>query len=119
VHAILPFGGYKGFALALAMQGLGVLAGSGLGDDKTYGYLIMAIKPDLLVPLEDFQRDMSEMLARVKATPRQPGVDEIRMPSERAFRERARSLREGIEIDRKIYDVLLALPQGQLPEPER
>jgi LDH2 family malate/lactate/ureidoglycolate dehydrogenase len=119
VHAILPFGGYKGFALALAMQGLGVLAGSGLGDDKTYGYLIMAIKPDLLVPLEDFQRDMSEMLARVKATPRQPGVDEIRMPSERAFRERARSLRDGIEIDRKIYDVLLALPQGQLPEPER
>jgi len=28
VHAILPFGGYKGFALALAMQALGVLAGS-------------------------------------------------------------------------------------------
>ncbi|HKA45779.1 MAG TPA: Ldh family oxidoreductase [Burkholderiales bacterium] len=116
VHAILPFGGYKGFALALAMQALGVLAGSGLGDDKTYGYLIMAIKPDLLVPLEDFRRDMSAMLARVKDTPRQPGVDEIRMPSERAFRERARALREGIEIDRKIYDALLAVPKGQLPE---
>ena len=116
VHAILPFGGYKGFALALAMQALGVLAGSGLGDDKTYGYLIMAIKPDLLLPLDDFRRDMSEMLARVKATPRQPGVGEIRMPSERAFRERARSLREGIEIDRKIYDALLALPKGKLPE---
>ena len=114
VHAILPFGGYKGFALALAMQALGVLAGSGLGDDKTYGYLIMAIKPDLLVPLDDFRRDMSEMLASVKATPRQPGVDEIRLPGERAFRERARSLREGIEIDRKIYDALLALPKGTI-----
>jgi LDH2 family malate/lactate/ureidoglycolate dehydrogenase len=118
VHAILPFGGYKGFALALAMQSLGVLAGSGLGEDKTYGYLIMAIKPDLLVPLEDFKRDMSEMLARVKATPRQPGVDEIRMPSERAFRERARNLRQGIEIDRKIYDALMTMPQTQLPEAE-
>lgn len=117
VHAILPFGGYKGFALSLAMQSLGVLAGSGLGDDKTYGYLIMAIRPDLLVPLEDFRRDMSEMLARVKATPRQPGVDEIRIPSERAFRERARNLRDGIEIDRRIYDALLALPQGRLPDP--
>ncbi len=116
VHAILPFGGYKGFALALAMQAFGVLAGSGLGDDKTYGYLIMAVKPDLLLPLDDFRRDMSEMLARVKATPRQPGVDEIRVPSERAFRERARALREGIEIDRKIYDALLALPRGRLPE---
>ncbi|MBI3918033.1 MAG: Ldh family oxidoreductase [Betaproteobacteria bacterium] len=115
VHAILPFGGHKGFALALAMQALGVVAGSGLGDDKTYGYLVMAIKPDLLVPLGDFKRDVSAMLARVKATPRQPGVDEIRIPSERAFRERAFALREGIEIDRRIYDVLLALPTGQLP----
>ena len=116
VHAILPFGGYKGFALALAMQALGVLAGSGLGDDKTYGYLIMAIKPDLLLPLDDYRRHMSEMLASVKATPRQPGVDEIRLPSERAFRERARSLRDGIVIDRSIYDALLALPKGQLTE---
>ena len=109
VHALLPFGGYKGFALALAMQAFGVLAGSGLGDDKTYGYLIMAIKPDMLVPLDDFRRHVSAMLARVKATPRQPGVDEIRLPGERAFRERARCLREGIEIDRKIYDALIAL----------
>lgn len=109
VHAILPFGGYKGFALALAMQALGVLAGSGLGDDKTYGYLIMAIKPDLMVPLDDFRRHMSDMLARVKAAPRQPGVGEIRLPGERAFRERARRLREGIEIDREIYEKLLAI----------
>jgi LDH2 family malate/lactate/ureidoglycolate dehydrogenase len=115
VHAILPFGGYKGFALALAMQALGVLAGSGMSYDKTYGYLIMAIKPDLMLPLADFQRDMSAMLARVKATPRQPGMDEIRLPGERAVRERARLSRQGIEIDRKIYDALVALPQGTLP----
>jgi len=115
VHAILPFGGYKGFALGLAMQALGVLAGSGLGDDKTYGYLIMAVKPDLMVPLDEFRRDMSEMLARVKATPRQPGVNEIRLPGERAFRERARHKSDGIEIDRQIYDALKALPQGTLP----
>jgi len=93
-----------------------VLAGSGLGDDQTYGYLIMAIKPDLLLPLDDYRRHMSEMLASVKAAPRQPGVDEIRLPSERAFRERARSLRDGIVIDRSIYDALLALPKGQLTE---
>lgn len=116
VHALLPFGGYKGFALALAMQAFGVLAGSGLGDDKTYGYLVMAIKPDMLVPLEDFRRDVSAMLARVKATPRQPGVDEIRIPSERAFRERARALREGIEIDLKIYEALEAVPEGRLAQ---
>ena len=116
VHALLPFGGYKGFALALSMQAFGIVAGSGLGDDKTYGYLIMAIRPDTLVPLDDFRRDMSAMLARVKATARQPGVDEIRIPSERSFRERARALREGIEIDRKIYEALKAVPEGRLAE---
>jgi LDH2 family malate/lactate/ureidoglycolate dehydrogenase len=83
--------------------------------DKTYGYVIMAIKPDLMLPLPDFRRDMSAMLARVKATPRQPGVDEIRLPGERAARERARLSREGFAIDRKIYDALVALPQSTLP----
>ena len=117
VKVLLPFGGYKGFALALAMQALGVLAGSGIGEDKYYGYLIMAIKPDLLLPLDEFQRGMSEMLAGVKASPRQPGVDEIRLPGERAVRERARLKRDGIEIDRKIYETLVGLPQGKLPDP--
>ena len=116
VKSILPFGGYKGFALTLAMQALGVLAGSGRGDDKTYGYLIMAIQPDLMLPLDDFRRDTNDMRARVKATPRQPGVDEIRLPGEHSSRERARNLWEGIEIDRKIYEALLAVPQGKLPE---
>ncbi|HTD91579.1 MAG TPA: Ldh family oxidoreductase [Burkholderiales bacterium] len=116
VHTILPFGGYKGFALALAMQALGVMAGSGLGDDKTYGYLIMAINPDLMLPLDEFRRHTSEMLAKVKAAPRQPGVDEIRVPGERSSRERELHRRDGIEIDRKIYDTLLAIPQGKLPE---
>lgn len=110
--ALLPFGGYKGFALALAMQALGVLAGSGDDVEKSYGYLIIAIKPDLLVPLDDYRRQLSENIARIKATPRQPGVEEIRIPSERAFRERARNLREGIVIDRRIYEALLALPDG-------
>ena len=114
--AILPFGGYKGFALALMMQGFGVLAGSGSDIEKSYGYLVIAIKPDLLMSLEDYRRDMSATLAEIKATPRLPGVDEIRLPSERAFAERARNRREGIVIDRHIYDALNNLPQGRLPE---
>jgi LDH2 family malate/lactate/ureidoglycolate dehydrogenase len=58
---------------------------------------------------------MSAMLARVKATPRQSGVDEIRLPGERSQQERARLRREGLEIDLKIYEALRYLPQGKLP----
>lgn len=114
--SILPFGGYKGFALGFALHALGVLAGSGFDVEKSYGYLIIAMKPDLLVPLDDFRRDLSELVTRVKSTPRQPGVEEIRIPSERAFRERARNLSEGIEIDRAIYESLQAIAKGSQAE---
>ena len=52
---------------------------------------------------------MAALIDRVKAVPRQPGVDEIRIPGERGFRSRERLLREGIEIDRLVYDALAAL----------
>ncbi len=107
--AVLPLGGHKGFALAVALAALGVAAGS--GDDPDHaGYLVMAIRPDLLAPLEQYRRDLSGLIARIKATPRRAGVESIRIPSERAFRERARALREGVEIDRDVHEALLAIP---------
>jgi LDH2 family malate/lactate/ureidoglycolate dehydrogenase len=68
-----------------------------------------------LIPLDEYRRQMSATLAEIKATPRLPGVDEIRLPSERAFSERARNRREGIEIDRRVHAALKALPAGRLP----
>jgi len=108
--ALLPFGDYKGFGLALMVQTLGVLAGSGSESwDGEYGYLFIAFRPDLIGPADVFERRVTELIDRVKATPRQPGVDEIRIPSERAFRTRERALRDGIEIDQRVFDALVAL----------
>jgi LDH2 family malate/lactate/ureidoglycolate dehydrogenase len=101
--ALLPFGGHKGFALALAMHALGVSA----------DYLFIAFKPDLFMPLGEYRRALAAEIAVIKATPRQPGVEEIRIPGERAHRERARLMREGIEIDQRIYDALTALAEGK------
>jgi LDH2 family malate/lactate/ureidoglycolate dehydrogenase len=106
--AVLSFGGHKGFALGLAMTALGVAAGSGDDRDDS-GYLVIAIKPDLLVPIDEYRRELTALIERIKATPRQPGISEIRIPSERAFRERAKRLRNGIVIDRVVYDALRAL----------
>jgi LDH2 family malate/lactate/ureidoglycolate dehydrogenase len=100
--AILPFGGHKGYALALALHALGVSA----------EYLFIAFKPDLFVPVEDYRRALAAEIATIKATPRQEGVDEIRIPGERAYRERERLAREGIEIDRRIQDALIRLAEG-------
>ena len=91
------------------VQALGVLAGSALDVDRDNGYLFLVLKPDLLRPLDAFKREMTELIERVKATPRQPGIEEIRIPSEQAFRNRPRLLREGIEIDKAVYEALRRL----------
>ncbi len=106
--ALLPFGSHKGYALALAMHALGVLCGGGADKENT-GYLFIALEPDLFVPLEDYRRALAAEIAAIKATPRQDGVDEIRIPGERGYRERRHREREGLEIDRRIHDALLAL----------
>jgi LDH2 family malate/lactate/ureidoglycolate dehydrogenase len=107
--ALLPFGGYKGFGLALMIQALGVLAGSASEHKSDYGYLFVAFRPDLIGPADVFEREVAALVDRIKATPRQPGVDEIRIPSERAFAARERLEREGLEIDQLVYDALVAL----------
>jgi L-2-hydroxycarboxylate dehydrogenase (NAD+) len=107
--ALLPFGGYKGFGLALFVQALGLLASSGLGPEQDDGYLFIVFKPDLLVEPDAFKRQVSELIERVRNTPLQPDVGEIRIPGERAFLSRERAVREGIEIDQLVYRALAAL----------
>jgi LDH2 family malate/lactate/ureidoglycolate dehydrogenase len=106
--ALLPFGGYKGFGLALMIQALGLL-GSEPEQQSDYGYLFIAFRPDLLGSAEVFNRRVNELIERIKATPRQGGIDEIRIPSERAFASRERALREGLTIDQPVFDALAAL----------
>jgi L-2-hydroxycarboxylate dehydrogenase (NAD+) len=103
---LLPFGGHKGFGLALIVQALGVLSGSAMDVDRDNGYLFIVFKPELLYPLDDFKREIGALVERVKAVPRQAGVAEIRIPSEHSFRNRARMLSEGIEIDGVVHDAL-------------
>ena len=107
--ALLPFAGYKGFGLGLVVQALGVLAGSARDLEHDNGCLFIVMKPDLLVPLDEFKRELDALVDRIKATPRQEGVAEIRIPSERAFRHREKARLEGIVIDRAVHDALSAL----------
>ncbi|HVQ77907.1 MAG TPA: Ldh family oxidoreductase [Candidatus Binatia bacterium] len=76
------------------------------------GYLFIVFRPDLFMPLDDDRRALAAEVAAIKAT-RQEGVEEIRIPGERAYRERARLTREGIETDRRIQNALGRLPEGK------
>lgn len=109
--AILPFGGHKGHGLSFAIQALGLLGGAALprGQVQDYGYLFVVFDPGLLMPAGEFQRQLDELVSRVKSVRRQPGAGEIRIPSERAYAERERRLANGIALERVLYDRICAL----------
>jgi LDH2 family malate/lactate/ureidoglycolate dehydrogenase len=109
--SILPFGGHKGSGLALMVQALGLLGGAALprGEVQDFAFLFIVFEPGLLVPAVELKKQLTELLARVRGTPTQPGVDAVRIPSERAFQERERRRREGVRLPRAIYEKLNAL----------
>jgi LDH2 family malate/lactate/ureidoglycolate dehydrogenase len=106
--ALLTFGGYKGFGLSLVVQLFGVLAGCVAPSERPHGAVIIAFRPDLVAPLDVFKQQATAMVDSVRATPAQAGMDSIRLPSERAFASRELLTNEGIEIDKLVYDALLA-----------
>ena len=108
---VAPFGGHKGYGLSFAIQALGLLAGAALtkGEVRDYGFLFWVVDPNVMLPGGEFKEQMSEYVRQIKATPRQPGVDEIRVPSERAMHEREQRRVEGILVERKVVESLEAL----------
>jgi LDH2 family malate/lactate/ureidoglycolate dehydrogenase len=116
--ALLPFGGpeggYKGFGLALAMDALGALSAGVRSVGAISGYMFFAFKPDQFLSPDEYRHEVTRRISAIKATPRQIGIAEIRIPGERGYATRARRLRHGIEIDRKIHRALLRLAEGNL-----
>ncbi len=103
--SLLPFGGYKGFGLGLAIDLLsGLLSGSATGTlVETWnefgrpwnnGYGIIVINPDFFALTSDFKRDVSDYFARFKEiSPRSSA------PGERRRALYLNSIKFGIEVD--------------------
>src|ERR1700726_3825764 len=74
--ALLPFGGHKGFGLGLIVQAFGLLGGAAVIPGHDDGYVFIAFRPDLLVPLADLKRELGAPSQRGKAGPPLPGFGE-------------------------------------------
>ena len=81
-----------------------LLAGAFVGaaavpaERRDYGLFMLAMRPDLFAPREHYEAGVREVVRRIKSVKRMAGRTEVLIPGERAFRERDRRLREGIEI---------------------
>lgn len=118
--AVLPMGGAKGYALAMAVEILsGVLSGAGFGPSvknpytdnsgpSNVGHFFWAVNPSAVLPMAEFLNRLGTMEEALKAIT--PISDTpIALPGDRSETCRQRYLIEGIPIDKPLIDQLNAL----------
>jgi delta1-piperideine-2-carboxylate reductase len=105
--AFATWGGHKGSGLGIAVQLLGILAGSPAIPPELagFGYLIVAMRPDLMGPGETFRENVSAFANAVRSARPLAGGSPVRMPFDRSRRERQRRLAENAI---EVPDVLFA-----------
>jgi len=121
VESVLPFGDYKGYALALLIEVLcGSLVGKAMMIVSTEGSnfgakfpdrggLILVIDPSQTVGLEQFKQQNSEMIEIIKSTKPLPGKT-IRIPGEQGSELERGSINSGeIELPDELWQELQAL----------
>jgi L-2-hydroxycarboxylate dehydrogenase (NAD+) len=104
---LLPIGGHKGSALALA---IGLLAGplngaafgrdvrSGASGASNTGQMIIALDIKRFMPLEAFTAEIDRHVREFQASARLPGVDEIRVPGTQREKRRQEKLKSGLAL---------------------
>jgi delta1-piperideine-2-carboxylate reductase len=108
------WGGHRGSGLGIVVQLLGIMAGSPpmppeLAD---FGYLIVAMRPDLMGPAETFRENVSAFAKEVRSARPVANGAAVRMPFDRSRQERQRSLTENaIEVPEVLFAQLEKIAQ--------
>jgi len=126
---LLPIGEYKGSGLAL-MLGLlaGTLNGAAFGrevvdfnadasSETNTGHFIAAIDIARFIPLATFTAEVDRHMRDLRASPRLPGFDAIRLPGDRRAQCRAERTRDGVPLAQALLDQLDRLAQHLRLEP--
>jgi LDH2 family malate/lactate/ureidoglycolate dehydrogenase len=118
---ILPIGGHKGFGLILVCEILsGLLTGGRFGSElrnlyddldkgQGNGHFVIAIDIKAFVPVASFKERMDAFIDTMKASELAPGFEEVLMPGEIEFRKEAKQRAEGIVLEPKVVDEVLAV----------
>ncbi|QLH13001.1 Ldh family oxidoreductase [Paracoccus pantotrophus] len=113
--AFLPWGGHRGYGLALVVQVLAILAGGKMVAEEVTdsGFFFLVIDPALLGNAGDFRRQVGELVAHIEGSRPAPGNQRVRVPGRGSLAKRAKAEAAGqIEVDQAVYDTLVALRNG-------
>jgi LDH2 family malate/lactate/ureidoglycolate dehydrogenase len=107
--AIAVWGGHRGSGLALAVQLLGVLAGSPAlpANLEDFGFLIVAINPANFQPMEKFKEEIDHFAKSIKESPSLNSDSPLRVPFERSAALRAKNASLGeFEVEDRVVEML-------------
>ena len=95
--AFTPWGGHKGSGLAHVVQLLGMMAGSPAQPPNLaeFGFVIVTMRPDLMMPEDDYRQKVTEYAEAVRAARPVPGGSPVRMPFDRSAAVRAHAMTSG------------------------
>ena len=113
--AFMPWGGQRGSALSLAVQLLGILAGSApvIHDTAGYGLFFVVIDPERIAPRGSFQAQVAELRRTVTASRALASNARVQMPGDGSQSRRRQALRDGfITIDDKVHARLVELTRS-------
>ena len=116
---MLPMGGPKGSALAIMMDVFsGVFSGSAFAGNVTgpydfsqsadVGHLLVAIKPDLFMSLDDFRERLQHLYDKITQSEKMPSTDRIYFPGEIELLTEAERSKTGIPLVQAEIDALNA-----------
>ena len=131
--AVLPLGGAKGYALALAVEVMsGVLSGAAFGPHvnnlykdndppANVGHSFILLDVSCWMDLDDYYGRMDQFIDEIKATPRAKDIEEIFYPGERRYNNYLKRMEEGIALPAAVLEDLGELARAydvSLPSPK-
>ncbi len=120
---LVPMGQHKGSGLAFMIDILtGILSNGrfcgelmeeakGMPHATSYSQVFLAINISAVLPLEDFEKRVDELIQYIKGGKLAEGFEEINFPGERAWREKSRREKDGIPLDEVTWGELEKLAQ--------
>lgn len=121
--ALTPFGGHKGYGLALLVETLaGVLAGAAITTDIlswpkesrvgcNEGHSFIAIDVGVMMPMDQFLARMDELITRMKQAPKARGSERTYVPGEMEWESEQAAREHGVPLTQMALDSLTGLGQ--------
>lgn len=117
---VLPFGGPKGYGIALMIDIMsGILSGASFGTHlnefwdvetpQSLGHNFLILNVSKFVPADEFSSRIDQMKTEIKALPKIDGVKEIFMPGEIELNKRKANMTNGMELPEVVTKELTAL----------